>query len=162
MRRKGTATGPGDCDLTGMQGVTADASGRVKVDLTVSKGPFGANKIVCGPAQACLVSVTQATPSPIQEADAPITFGLPGHAHRDDQPAMIVTSAARLGDWHEDESGPRNAEEHPCHQQCGCERECHGRPHAARPSPGPSTAGTDGTPRHDLRPWLYGCTPEER
>ena len=73
---KGTATGPGDCDLTSMQGVTADASGRVKVELTISKGPFGANKIVCGPAQACLVSVTQATPSPTQEADAPIAFGL--------------------------------------------------------------------------------------
>jgi hypothetical protein len=73
---KGTATGPGDCDLTSMQGVTADASGRVKVELTISKGPFGANKIVCGPAQACLVSVTQATPSPTREADAPIAFGL--------------------------------------------------------------------------------------
>ncbi len=73
---KGTATGPGDCDLTGMQGVTADASGRVRLELTVSKGPFGTNKIVCGPAQACLISVTQATPSPTQEADAPITFGL--------------------------------------------------------------------------------------
>jgi len=73
---KGTATGPGDCNLTSMQGVTADASGRVELELTVSKGPFGANKIVCGPAQACLVSVTQATPSPTQEADAPITFGL--------------------------------------------------------------------------------------
>jgi len=73
---KGTATGPGDCDLTSMQGVTADASGRVKLELTVSKGPFGANKIVCGPAQACLISVTQATPSPTQEADAPIAFGL--------------------------------------------------------------------------------------
>ena len=84
---KGTATGPGDCDLNGMQSVTSDASGRVKVDLTVTKGPFGANNIVCGPAQACLISVTQATPSPTQEADTPITFGLPGHARRDgDQP----------------------------------------------------------------------------
>ena len=73
---KGTATGSGDCDLTGIQSVTADAGGRVKVELTVSKGPFGANKIVCGPAQACLVSVTQATPSPTEEADAPIAFAL--------------------------------------------------------------------------------------
>jgi neocarzinostatin family protein len=73
---KGTATGPGDCDLTSMQGATADASGRIKLELTVSKGPFGANKIVCGPAQACLISVTQATPSPTEEADAPIAFGL--------------------------------------------------------------------------------------
>ncbi len=72
---KGTATGPGDCDLNAMQAVTSDASGRVKSDVTVTKGPFGANKIVCGPAQACLISVTQATPAPTQEADAPIAFG---------------------------------------------------------------------------------------
>ena len=63
-----------------MQSVTADANGQVKFDLTVTKGPFGANNIVCGPARACLISVTQATPSPTQEADTPITFGLPGHA----------------------------------------------------------------------------------
>jgi hypothetical protein len=75
---KGAATGPGDCDLTGMQSVTSDTSGRVTTDLTVTKGPFGANKIVCGPAQACLISVTQATPAPTQEADAPITFRLSG------------------------------------------------------------------------------------
>ena len=72
---KGTATGPGDCNLTSMQSITADASGRVRVEFTVSKGPFGANNIICGPAQACLISVTQATPSPTQEADAPISFG---------------------------------------------------------------------------------------
>lgn len=75
---KSTATGPGDCNLNGMQSVTADASGQVKVDFTVSKGPFGANNIVCGPAQACLISVTQATTSPTEEADTPITFGLSG------------------------------------------------------------------------------------
>jgi hypothetical protein len=75
---KGTATGPGDCDLTSMQSVTSDASGRVMTHFTVTKGPFGANKIVCGPSQACLISVTQATPTPTQEADAPISFGLPG------------------------------------------------------------------------------------
>lgn len=72
---KGTATGPGDCNLNAMQAVTADASGRIQVDFTVAKGPFGANNIVCGPAQACLISVTQAVPSPTQEADAPISFG---------------------------------------------------------------------------------------
>jgi hypothetical protein len=71
---KGTATGPGDCDLTGMQGVTADASGQVKVQFTVRKGPFGANNITCGPAQACLVSVNQPTPSPTEQASAPIKF----------------------------------------------------------------------------------------
>ncbi len=72
---KGTATGPSDCNLTGMQSITADTSGCVRVEFAVSKGPFGANNIVCGPAQACLISVTQATPSPSQEADAPISFG---------------------------------------------------------------------------------------
>jgi hypothetical protein len=72
---KGTATGPGDCNLTGMQNVTADAGGRVRVGFTVRKGPFGANNIVCGAAQACLISVTQATLSPTEEADAPISFG---------------------------------------------------------------------------------------
>lgn len=72
---KGTATGPGDCNLTGMQSITADTSGRVSVQFTVSKGPFGANNIVCGPARTCLISVTQATPSPTEEADAPISFG---------------------------------------------------------------------------------------
>jgi len=84
---KGAATGPGDCDLTSMQSVTSDASGRVMTDLTVTKGPFGANNIVCGPAQACLISVTQATPTPTQEADAPITFGLSA--------AGAITPAAR-------------------------------------------------------------------
>lgn len=72
---KGTATGPGDCNLNAMQSVTADANGRVSVEFTVSKGPFGSNNIVCGPAQACLISVTQATLTPTQEADAPISFG---------------------------------------------------------------------------------------
>jgi len=98
---KGAATGPGDCALDGMQSVTSDASGQVKVDLTVTKGPFGANNIVCGPAQACLISVTQATPSPTQEADTPITFGLPGHACRDgDQPGHdrdLCRAARRTG-----------------------------------------------------------------
>ena len=90
---KGAATGPGDCDLTGMQSVTSDASGRVMTDLTVTKGPFGANKIVCGPAQACLISVTQATPAPTQEADAPITFGLPAAGAI--LPAAVTGAGAR-------------------------------------------------------------------
>jgi hypothetical protein len=58
-----------------MQSVTADTSGPVSVEFTVSKGPFGSNNIVCGPSQACLISVSQATPSPTQEADTRISFG---------------------------------------------------------------------------------------
>ncbi|HZQ59342.1 MAG TPA: neocarzinostatin apoprotein domain-containing protein [Acidimicrobiales bacterium] len=71
---KDTATGPGDCNLDGLVMTTSDASGQVDADLVVMKGPFGANGIVCGSAQPCLVSVTQATPSPTQEADTHIAF----------------------------------------------------------------------------------------
>lgn len=51
-----------------------DSGGRVTVQFTVRKGPFGTNDITCGPAQACLISVTQASPSPAEEAHAPISF----------------------------------------------------------------------------------------
>lgn len=71
---KGVSTGPGDCNLTGMLSATSDGLGRVSVDLVVLRGPFGTNNIICGARQACLVSVTQASLSPTEEADAPITF----------------------------------------------------------------------------------------
>jgi hypothetical protein len=71
---KGASTGPGDCNLTGMLSATSDGLGRVSVDLVVLRGPFGTNNIICGARQACLVSVTQASLSPTEEADAPITF----------------------------------------------------------------------------------------
>ena len=71
---KQASTGPGDCNLTGMLPATSDASGRVSARLTVVRGPFGANKIVCGAVQACLISVTQASLKPTEEADAPISF----------------------------------------------------------------------------------------
>ena len=58
---KGTTTGPGDCNLTGMQSATSDAAGRISTQLQVVRGPFGANKIVCSKQQRCLVSVTQAS-----------------------------------------------------------------------------------------------------
>lgn len=72
---KGPATGPADCNLGDMTTVTADSTGRVAVDITVLKGPFGANQVTCGPAQPCLVSISQATPSPAEEANAQISFG---------------------------------------------------------------------------------------
>lgn len=71
---KGNSTGPGDCDLQGVKSVTSNSSGDVDTTITVVKGPFGTNHITCGPGQACLVSVSQATATPTQEADAPITF----------------------------------------------------------------------------------------
>lgn len=71
---KGAATTSGDCDTAALQGVTSDASGQVMIEFQVTKGPFGASNIVCGASQACLISVTQATESPTQEADERISF----------------------------------------------------------------------------------------
>lgn len=72
--QKGTATGPGDCNLAGMISVISDAQGRVMAQLPVLAGPFGANRIVCSATTACLISMTQATLAPTEEADAPISF----------------------------------------------------------------------------------------
>jgi heat shock protein HslJ len=72
--QKGLATGPGDCNLTGMLSATSDESGRVSAVLVVLRGPFGSNNIVCSKSQQCLISVTQASLSPTEEADAVIEF----------------------------------------------------------------------------------------
>lgn len=72
--QKGTATGSGDCNITAMAPATADANGAVSVQLHVVRGPFGANKVVCSTALPCIVSVTQATLTPTQEADTVIRF----------------------------------------------------------------------------------------
>ena len=71
---KQTATGPGDCNLTGMQGTAADSKGTATLKLTVLIGPFGTNNIVCSQQQPCLISMTQASLSPTEEADAAIGF----------------------------------------------------------------------------------------
>lgn len=71
---KGNSTGPGDCNLEGMVMTTADAAGKVSVDYVVTSGPFGANKIVCSAAQPCLLSISQATLAPTEEASVPLTF----------------------------------------------------------------------------------------
>jgi hypothetical protein len=71
---KGTKTGAGDCNLSGMLAVTSDATGNVRAQLRVLRGPFGGNKIVCGSTQHCLVSVTQASLAPTEEADGAIEF----------------------------------------------------------------------------------------
>jgi hypothetical protein len=71
---KGTKTGAGDCNLSGMLAVTSDATGNVRTQLRVLRGPFGGNKIVCGSTQHCLVSVTQASLAPTEEADGAIEF----------------------------------------------------------------------------------------
>jgi hypothetical protein len=71
---KGNATGPGDCDLAGMLSVSADGAGRLATHLTVRRGPFGANGVVCSVKRPCLVSVTQASLTPQDEADTPISF----------------------------------------------------------------------------------------
>ena len=72
---KGNATTSADCNLGGMQSATSDAEGRVSVEFTAVKGPFGSAHITCKATQACLISVTQAVPQPTQEADEHISFG---------------------------------------------------------------------------------------
>lgn len=71
---KGQGTGPGDCNLAAMIPATSDGHGRLTAMLKVISGPFGANGVVCSAKQPCLVSVTQASLSPAEEADAPIRF----------------------------------------------------------------------------------------
>lgn len=71
---KGTKTGSGDCNLAASANTQTDAAGRTTVQLTVARGPFGMNNIVCNAAQRCLISVTQASLTPTEEADAAITF----------------------------------------------------------------------------------------
>jgi hypothetical protein len=71
---KGDQTGSGDCDLGGIKTGTTDPTGTVTIDFKVKKGPFGANNIVCGPAQKCLLSLSDLTASPKELATEDITF----------------------------------------------------------------------------------------
>ena len=71
---RGTSTGSGDCNLAALVGTRADPTGRVAVHLTVSKGPFGNPPVLCSSTQRCLVSITEATLTPTEEADTPISF----------------------------------------------------------------------------------------
>ena len=72
---RGNATGEGDCDITNLKTVTSDAHGRVVADFTVKTGPFGSNKVSCTKTIRCLVSVSQQTLVPTEEANARISFG---------------------------------------------------------------------------------------
>ena len=54
--------------------VVPDTKGEVRTPFVVLKGPFGSNHITCARPSSCLVSVTQATLSPSEEADAAIAF----------------------------------------------------------------------------------------
>jgi hypothetical protein len=71
---RGTATGSADCNLSGLVSVQSDAAGKVATSLKVSKGPFGNPPVLCSRTQRCLVSITEATLSPTEEADAAISF----------------------------------------------------------------------------------------
>ena len=72
---KGQQTGSGDCNLSAAATIHTDSAGAATTSLTVTPGPFGSNGIVCGAKLHCLISVTQATLNPAEEADAPISFG---------------------------------------------------------------------------------------
>ena len=72
---KGNATGEGDCDISALKTVTSDAHGRVVADFKVIVGPFGTNNDSCSTKTPCLVSVSQQTLVPTEEANARISFG---------------------------------------------------------------------------------------
>jgi hypothetical protein len=72
---KGTATGQGDCDISHLKTVTSDSHGRVDTTFAVITGPFGSNNVTCTRATPCLLSVSQQTLAPTEEADARISFG---------------------------------------------------------------------------------------
>jgi hypothetical protein len=57
-----------------MLSAISDANGRISARLQVLRGPFGGNNVICSKQQPCLVSVTQASLSPTEEADARIVF----------------------------------------------------------------------------------------
>ena len=71
---KGEQTGSGDCDLGGIKTATAAADGTVTLDFAVKKGPFGQNNIVCGPAQKCLLSLSDLTAEPKELATMVVEF----------------------------------------------------------------------------------------
>lgn len=71
---KGKATTQAECNLTGLEAVKAGSTGQVAAKFKVTKGPFGTSHVTCVSARSCVVSVTQETPSPTQEATAPISF----------------------------------------------------------------------------------------
>ncbi len=75
---KGSATGEGDCNVGALKSVTADSSGTVNTTFVVKRGPFGANGVVCSKPAACIVTVTQETPTPTQDATATISFKASG------------------------------------------------------------------------------------
>ena len=72
---KGSATGEGDCDISRLKTVTSDARGRVDTTFTVITGPFGSNNVSCTKTTPCLISVSQQTLAPTEEADGRISFG---------------------------------------------------------------------------------------
>ena len=72
---KGATTGEGDCDVSRLKSVSSDARGHVDTTFTVMTGPFGSNNVSCTKTTPCLISVSQQSLAPTEEADGPISFG---------------------------------------------------------------------------------------
>jgi serine/threonine protein kinase len=64
-----------DCDTAEFKTATADASGTVKLDYRVVKGPFGAHHIVCSAAQPCMIGVAGGEGANIAAASTNLDFG---------------------------------------------------------------------------------------
>lgn len=71
---KGTKTSAADCNITHLAPVTSNGSGVVTGTYTVTKGPFGAGRVVCAKPRSCILSVTQESPTPTEDATATLSF----------------------------------------------------------------------------------------
>jgi len=72
---RGNATGEGDCDISNIKTISSDARGRVVADFVVKTGPIGSNNGSCTKKTPCLISVSQQTLVPTEEASVDISFG---------------------------------------------------------------------------------------
>ena len=59
----------------GIKVAPSDGSGKVEIDYTVNKGPFGANNIVCSPQQRCTLKLSELKGGDdVEQATASIEF----------------------------------------------------------------------------------------
>jgi hypothetical protein len=75
MECKADSYVPEDCNLAEFETVMADASGTVKLDYRVLKGPFGTHHVICSAAQPCMIGVAGGEGNNTQAASTNLDFG---------------------------------------------------------------------------------------
>jgi hypothetical protein len=96
---KGTATGPDDCDLAHEQLVHAAKNGSVESSYRVTPGVFAPNRIDCT-AVDCVISVSELSFDPSQQASAEISFASGVHTSAGSTGGSTAQSPGNLSiDW---------------------------------------------------------------